>query len=349
MPELFSALRPALRPVLLGLAALLTTATPPVAAQAPAPAPRVDVARLDYGLQARSLADGVWVVEGANDDFSVTNGCNIINLGLIATAEGTVVVNTGTSRLHGQQLRALAERTTGQRIARVVHLNLHPDYFLGNQAFVDVPRLATPVTRAGIAREASAYETNLYRLCGDWMRGTETLAPDADLAVPTGGLGALTVGGRAFDLIELGGHTDSDLVLIDRASGVAFVGGLVFVQRVPTTPHARVERWLQSLDRLQTLGLRTLVPSHGPVQIGPERAAEGIAQTRRFLQWIDRSFSAWAAQGWDMNEVLRAPVPEEFRQWAAFRTEYVRNVAHLYPIYEQKVLNQARSQARGLR
>ncbi|NRT55586.1 quinoprotein relay system zinc metallohydrolase 1 [Sphaerotilus uruguayifluvii] len=338
-------------PIRSPLAALLAAAllaggfAPPAAAEAP----QVDVARLDYGLKARALADGVWVVEGAVDDFSIANGCNIINLGLIATAEGTLVVNTGTSRLHGQQLRALAEHTTGQRVARVIHLNLHPDYFLGNQGFADVPRLATPTTRAGIAREASAYENNLYRLCGDWMRGTEALGPDADLPLGPDGRGTLTLGGRTFDLTELSGHTDSDLVLVDRASGVAFVGGLVFVQRVPTTPHARVERWLQSLDRLQAMGLRTLVPSHGPVQVGPERAAEGIAQTRRFLQWIDRSFSAWAAQGWDMNEVLRAPVPDEFRQWAAFRTEYVRNVAHLYPVYEQKVLGQARPQARGVR
>jgi len=333
------------RPALLAAALLAGAALLPAAAQAP----QVDVARLDYGLKARALADGVWVVEGANDDFAVANGCNIINLGLIATAEGTLVVNTGTSRLHGQQLRALAERTTGQRVARVVHLNLHPDYFLGNQAFADVPRLATPTTRAGIAREASAYENNLYRLCGNWMRGTEALGPDTDLPLGPDGRGTLALGGRTFDLTELSGHTDSDLVLVDRASGVAFVGGLVFVQRVPTTPHARVERWLQSLDRLQAMGLRTLVPSHGPVQVGPERAAEGIAQTRRFLQWIDRSFSAWAAQGWDMNEVLRAPVPDEFRQWAAFRTEYVRNVAHLYPVYEQKVLGQAGPQARGVR
>jgi hypothetical protein len=39
-----------------------------------------------------------------------------------------------------------------------------------------------------------------------------------------------------------------------------------------------------------------------------------------------------------MNELLRAPVPTEFRGWAAFDTEYVRNVAHLYPRYERAVL-----------
>lgn len=304
-----------------------------------AEAPKVDLARFDYGLRARALANGVYVVEGANDDFTVANGCNIINTGFITTGAGVVVINTGTSKRYGEQLRALIARTTQEPVVQVVQLNLHPDYFLGNQGFADVPRAATPVTRAGVAREAAAYETNLYRLCGDWMLGTETVASDRDMpaALPSGS--DWKVGQRTFELREFSGHTASDLVLIDRASGVAFVGGLVFVQRIPTTPHADIAPWLKSLDALERLDLRTLVPSHGPVQTTPEGARDSIAQTRRYLQWLDRQFSDWARQGWEMNEVLRAPVPAEFRGWAAFKTEYTRNVAHLYPVYERQALS----------
>lgn len=296
-----------------------------------------DPSRLDYQLQARALAPGVWVVEGANADFSVANGCNIINLGFISTGAGVVVVNTGTSRRHGEQLRALIARTTPEPVRQVIHLNQHPDYFLGNQAFADVPRLATPLARAGMAAEAAAYESNLYRLCGDWMKGTEALLPDQDLALPgqAGPTGARwVVGEREFELHELRGHTASDLVLIDRRSGVAFVGGLAFSQRIPTTPHARLPAWLASLERLQALGLRTVVPSHGPVF----QQGEGLAQTRAYLQWLDGHFRRLALAGADMPDVLRAPVPAEYRGWAAFDTEYLRNVAHLYPVYERAVL-----------
>jgi hypothetical protein len=67
-----------------------------------------------------------------------------------------------------------------------------------------------------------------------------------------------------------------------------------------------------------------------------------VAQTQRYLQWLDRSFRQLAEQGAEMNEVLRAEVPAEFRGWAAFGTEYTRNVAHLYPRYEQAVLKGAK-------
>ncbi len=291
-----------------------------------------DVAHLDYRLQARALAPGVYVVEGANADFSVANGCNIINTGFIATGAGVVVINTGPSRRYGEQLRALIARTTVEPVLRVVHLNLHPDYFMGNQAFADVPRLATPATRAGMQREAKAYEDNLYRLCGDWMTGTEGLLPSADAP-----LGVERVGTHEFEWREMAGHTDSDLVLIDKASGVVFAGGLVFAQRIPTTPHARIAPWLDSLKALAALaaqGQAVVVPSHGRVAAG----REGVAGTQGYLRWLDSAFRASAQRGDDMNDVLRLPVPLPWRQWAAFDTEYIRNVAHLYPRYEAQAL-----------
>jgi quinoprotein relay system zinc metallohydrolase 1 len=301
-----------------------------LAAAVAAAAPQVDLATLDYRLAARALAPGVYVVEGANADFAPANGCNIINTGFIVGSEGVLVVNTGPSRLYGEQLRALIARTTPLPVKQVLHLNLHPDYFLGNQAFADVPRLATPATLDGMRAEAKAYEDNLYRVCGDWMKGTEALLPDRPLAAT----GAHAFPGRQLELRELKGHTASDLVLIDRASGVVFAGGLVFVDRVPTTPHAKLADWLTSLDALAGQPFKTLVPSHGPVAAD----GRGIAQTRAYLRWIDTSFTAAAQRGMELNDVLAQPVPADFRGWAAFATEYIRNVVHLYPGYEAQVL-----------
>jgi quinoprotein relay system zinc metallohydrolase 1 len=289
-------------------------------------------ATLDYGLKARALAPGVYVVEGANDDFSVANGCNIINTGFITTGAGVLVINTGPSKRYGEQLRALIERTTREPLLQVLHLNLHPDYFLGNQAFADLPLAATATTRAGMQREARAYEDNLYRLCGDWMKGTE-----ARLPTTTVGPGPLRIGGRELELREYQGHTDSDLVLVDKTSGVVFAGGLVFVQRAPTTPHARPQPWLQSLAALGGLKASWWVPSHGPVR--PDNA--GLAMTQAYLQWLDGSFRQAAEQGLEMNELLRQPLPEAFRAWAGLPAEYTRNVAHLYPRYEQAALRGA--------
>jgi len=301
---------------------------------AAAPPPRVDVATLDYGLQAHALAPGLYVVAGTNADFSKANGCNIINTGFIVGDDGVLVINTGPTKRYGEQLRALIGRTTDKPVKAVLHLNLHPDYFLGSQAFADVPRYATEATRAGMAREATAYVDNLYRLCGEWARGTEPLLPDQTIAA-TGQPQPWSPAGRSLQLAAFRGHTDSDLIVIDPASKVAFVGGLVFADRVPTTPHADLAVWLQTLSRLpatlDAFQVQTLVPSHGPVR--PGRA--GITQTAHYLDWLDVHLHLWAERGDTINDILRSDVPADVRAMAAFDTEFTRNIVHLYPRYEQ--------------
>lgn len=289
----------------------------------------VDAARSDYQLQPKALAEGVWVIEGAVEDFNRSNGCNIINTGFIASEAGTLVINTGPSLLYGRQQRAAIARSAPQAVVRVVGLNLHPDYFFGNQAWSDVPTAALPGTRAGMQAEGKAYEDNLYRLCGDWMLGTESRPAREDITP-----GRFMLGARALEWVRLQGHTGHDLVLIDHSSAVMFAGGLVFMDRVPTLPHARLSEWIASLRQLRqriTSGeVRTVVPSHGPVHTG----TQGVDQTLDWLQWLDARLRSSAEQGLDLSEVLRLPVPERFARWAALQAEYARNVTTLYPAYE---------------
>ena len=319
---------------------LLALAAGSACAQAvPVPpfAPKPDMARLDYDLKPRQIAPGTWVIEGEVADFTRANGCNIINTGFIVTGAGVVVVNTGPSRLYGEQQRRAIERITREPVLRVIELNLHPDYFFGNQAWADRPTQALAGSITGMQAEGGAYADNLYRLCGDWMKGTES-TPAREPIDPKTLPQTLQMGDHRLELRRLEGHTDDDLVLIDHTTGVLFAGGLVFAERVPTTPHADFARWLASLDQLaqwQAAGqFRTVVPSHGPVHEG----SAGIAQTRDWLQWLTARMQESAERGLDLGEVLRLPVPERFARWAAQPAELHRTLTQWYPRYEQRVL-----------
>ncbi len=80
---------------------------------------QADMATLNYHLKPRQIAQGTWVIEGAVDDFSRANGCNIINTAFIATGAGVVVINTGTSRLYGEQQRQAIASVTQEPVQRV--------------------------------------------------------------------------------------------------------------------------------------------------------------------------------------------------------------------------------------
>lgn len=310
----------------------------PAMAQPTGTAP--ETARLDYRLQPRQIAPGTWVIEGAVADFLPANGCNIINTAFIATGDGVIVINTGPSRLYGEQQRRAITATlaavTPQPVRRVLNLNLHPDYFFGNQAWEGVPTQALAGSIAGMQAEGESYADNLYRLCGGWMRGTQA-TPARQALEP----GSFTLGDHRLELRRLQGHTGDDLVLLDHSTGVLFAGGLVFADRVPTTPHADPAQWLHTLDLLaqwQRQGqFKQLVPSHGPVDQG----LQGIAQTRDWLRWLTGWMQDSAQQGLDLSELLRMPVPERFAGWAAQPAELHRSLAQWYPAYERRALQPA--------
>ena len=305
--------------------------------QVPPPVSQPDMARLAYDLQPRQIAPRTWVMEGAVDDFSRANGCNIINTAFIATGAGVVVVNTGPSRIYGEQQRQAIERMTNEPVVQVFNLNLHPDYFFGNQAWADRPTQALAGSVAGMQAEGGLYADNLYRLCGDWMKGTES-TPARHAIDPKTLPQTLRLGSHTLDLRRLQGHTADDLVLLDHTTGVLFAGGLVFAERVPTTPHADFAPWLASLDALDgwmaSGVVKQVVPSHGPVHTG----AAGIQQTRDWLRWLTRHMQDSAERGLNLGEVLRAPVPERFARWAAQPAELHRSLTQWYHHHELRAL-----------
>ena len=279
----------------------------------------------DYGLQPRQVAPGTYVIEGRNEDFSFSNGGNILNTGFIVTSAGVVVINTGPSQQYGRQLRAAIAAVTERPVVRVYISKLHPDHFLGNQAFRDVPIAAAAATIEGIRQQGEQFTDNMYRLCGAWMRGTEPVVPDTPVDS-----GRIAIGGHELELMVMAGHTPGDLVILDRTTGVLFAGGVVFHDRAPTTPHANLAAWRAELDWLASLPFRVLVPSHGPIAAD----AAPIHQTRDYLSWLDRTLHEAASKGLAMAEVLFLPVPARFDRLAVLEAEFERSVNHLYPALE---------------
>ncbi|GLK92106.1 quinoprotein relay system zinc metallohydrolase 1 [Pseudomonas turukhanskensis] len=284
----------------------------------------------DYHLQPRQIAADTWLLEGSRDNFDKTNGGNIVNTGFIVTDAGVVVIDTGPSRHYGQAMRQAIASVTSQPIVLVLLTHHHPDHVLGNQAFADVPIAALDGTQKLLAEQGNAMAENMYRLVGDWMRGTEVLLPTETVAA-----GERQVGNHRLRLLALSGHTGADLAILDERSGVLFAGDLVFYQRALTTPNSPgLEVWLKDLDTLQALPWKLIVPGHGPVASD----AAPFAQMRDYLGWLDGLLRGSAAKGLDMNEVIRAPIAARFDGVNLSRYELIRSVSHLYPRYEQQAL-----------
>lgn len=290
-------------------------------------------ADFDYRLQPLTVAPDVHVFIGRTEDFDTVNGGNIVNTAFIVAPRGVIVIDSGPSLRYGRQMRQAIAAVTSLPPVLLINTHHHPDHFLGNQAYAGLPIAALPGTIQGIAADGNAFAENLFRMSGDWLKGTEVVAPNRTLAA-----GSLVEAGRQLELIALDGHTGADLVIYDPASGVLFAGDLVFNGRAPTTPHADIGHWLAALDQLEGLtrrpGFKVLVPGHG----APSGDAAPIRRTRAWLVWLRDSLRQAAEAGLDMNEVLARPLPPEFAELPVAASEYRRSVGHLFPAAEEAAL-----------
>ena len=283
-------------------------------------------APLSYNLNAQQVAPDTWFVEGKTEDFSFENGGNIVNTAFISTGDGVLVLDTGVSRRYGEELRQLIEQTTSEPIRLVINTHQHPDHFLGNQAFSDVTIAALGTTREQIRRHGDSFADNMYRLVGDWMRGTESVVPNQTLEP-----GIFEMGQHRLEVMSLTGHSGADLVMLDHTTGVLFAFDMVFYQRALTTPHTPgLEQWGREIEQLRELPFRLLLPGHGP-------AVEGqlaLDQMQAYLQWLDTTLTEAANSGLSMTETMQLPIPERFSSIALRQIEFERSVFHLYPHYE---------------
>ncbi|KGK41617.1 beta-lactamase [Nitrincola sp. A-D6] len=285
-----------------------------------------------YQLLPEQIAKNTWVVTGLTEDFSSTNGGDVVNSAFIVTDVGVLVLDTGPSRRYGEALRQLISEITAQPILAVYNSHHHPDHFLGNQAFADLPIYSLPSTRALISSRGEAYTENMYRLLGDWMRGTDVLPPSHNIE-----LGEHWIGEHQLTFMAFSGHSgdQADLVILDNSTGVLFAFDLVFNERALTTPDTPgLQQWIEDLEHLGQLSFQYLVPGHGVVTSD----ATPIDQTLSYLRWLDALLDTSSRQGLSAIDVMLQPIPEEFAEVTLTRSELQRSVVHLYPAYEARFL-----------
>ena len=295
------------------------------------------------------VAEGVYAAIVTNEVLALGNA-GIVNLG-----SETLIFDTFLIPHAAQDLRAAAEHLTHQPIGWVVNSHWHGDHVLGNQVFAPPATIiSTPKTRQLIAKGVTArIESAQQELPGEiqtirgqaenesdpakrqamleqaaQLEGQLRVMQTLELTLPQLTFdGQLDLHGsqRTATLLTYGeGHTESDAFLWLPDEGVVFAGDLVVIGRHVWMGHGNPDHWISILDRITSLGVRTVVPGHGPV--GP---VEAIQPVQCYLRDIAQIVRDAVQAGKSKAEVEALKIPAAYEQWAG--TEYFgRNMSALY-------------------
>lgn len=285
----------------------------------------LNAAPLRYPMNPIEIAPGAWMLVGADEAITSKNGGAIANITILDTTEGAVVIDTGPSRRYGVQLAEVAKRLTGKPVIRAFITHFHPDHVFGCQPFGAEALAAPSGVIEGLKQSGEDFASAMYYLAGDWMRGTEVVLPKRIVET-----GLEEIGQRRLRTLVLGGHTDSDLAIFDEHSGLLIAGDLAFLDRAPTTPHADLGVWQESLKTLREASASELVPGHGPMS----QPLASLDQTSDWLKLIEDRIRGAFDRGLDMTEAMAEPLPSWTDKIALARYEFERSVMHFYPKLE---------------
>jgi len=176
--------------------------------------------------------------------------------------------------------------------------------------------------------QALAVRGPLYRDAFRRLMGPQ-LIDEVKLIAPTltvaGGL-RLDLGQRMLTLRSWRtAHSDSDLTVLDEASGTLFAGDMVFLRHVPVLDGS-IRGWLAALDELAAIPAKRVVPGHGPVADWPG----ALADERRYLERLAEDTRSLIARGVPLARAVETAGAGEKLQWELFEEYNARNATAAY-------------------
>ena len=314
--------------LLLWIGLLTACALPHGASEGPGPA----LAATPAG-RAVAVAPGVYMVRGTGGEVGPDNQGRTGNMGFIVGPAGVLVIDTGVSRRHGEQLLAEIRRVTPLPIRLVLITHVRQEFLFGAAAFraqgipVHMHRSAALLMAA---RCESCLKT-LKRLLGDeQMQGTELVKPDAvfDKDYTT------DVIGRAVQVMYHG-HSSGpgDITVLDAQTGVLFAGGLLDQGYIPDVQDSQLAEWSHALTAVRALPLRYIVPGHGPLA-GPAL----VAEVDRYLTQLQTRLAQLLAQGAALSEVPDLTELPAYKAWDQYDTIHRRNASVVFLRLERELM-----------
>jgi quinoprotein relay system zinc metallohydrolase 2 len=237
---------------------------------------------------AQQLAPGVYHVAGHVAAWRPQFAGRVANSGFVVGERCIAVIDAGGSPTAARSLLAAIRRVSGLPLCYVIATHVHPDHLMGNDALADAnaPRAGPQVVgharlAASLAARAPYYLRAMQRdfAAADVAQGVAapTIAVQDRLELD---LGARTLALRAWPTA----HTDSDLTVLDRASGTLWLGDLAFVGHLPVLD-GKLLGWRAVLRELRTVPATRAVPGHGAVI---DHWPAGLDPTEAYLTRLER-------------------------------------------------------------
>lgn len=254
-------------------------------------------------VRFEAVAPGLYAFIGEKSGRTYENEGLNANIGLVVTADGALLVDSGASFQGARKIHEAVKQVTRQPVKWVINTGGQDHRWLGNGYFIG--------QGAEVIAHANA-EADLQQRGGDHIAALKPELKDKlDGTVPTlptrwlsGNDETLNLGGTTVRVIHRGGaHTPGDVMVWLPHQRVVFSGDVVYVDRMlGVIPVSHTGRWLENFAALEALQPARIVPGHGQVCDLPLAQA----QTRDYLKTLRAHMKQAVDAGQDISAAIKA-------------------------------------------
>jgi glyoxylase-like metal-dependent hydrolase (beta-lactamase superfamily II) len=264
------------------------------------------------------LTDHVWAIPDGSASL-------VPNVGIVVGKKAVLVVDTGMGTRNGETVLKEVAKVGAGKPVYIVTTHVHPEHDMGAHAFPKDSKLIRSKTQVeDIAAGAGMNLVPIFAARSDLNKELLQGAKHRDADIVFDGSYALDLGGLNAHIRSMGtNHTHGDTVVL--VDGVLFSGDIAMKPQPSfSNPTATISHWLASLDALQAMKPKQIVPSHGP--FGGVEIIEGY---RTYLTRIRDRTAELKKAGKTQDETVQvitdemsAQYPDKNRLGGAIRAGY---------------------------
>ncbi len=223
------------------------------------------------------------------------------NVGWVDSEQGLVLIDTPYLPDEIQQWKEAIAKLSNGEIAYVINTHHHFDHCLGNALF-----------SPNVVAHQSTYEEMVKpdgTMRNYFVSTSKDLTPEVKKKVYDLPIGLprftfsdrmwLHLGDTTIELIHIGGHTNSTIVIYLIEDKVLFTGDAVVSNMHPYKGQANFRQWIEGLERIQEMDIDVIVPGHGEICY----KAEAERMLEYFRQIWDRVLEL-RGEGCDKDKVV---------------------------------------------
>ncbi len=279
----------------------------------------------EFSQAVELVAPGVWSAIG----YGLANSI------LVEGVDGLIVIDTMATLAEGRAVASAFRKLSDKPLKAIVYTHNHADHVFGAQAYLDL--LGQP----GVPVEVFAHETTagyVYRVASEYrpilsarsfrMFGTQL----DDTGFVNNGLGPrlaideqsrfgfvaptqtftealqVSVAGIEMELVHAPGET-ADQIYVWLPQKATLAAGDNIYKAFPNlytlrgTPYRSPKQWAASIDRMRSLPVEHLVPSHTRPLHGAERVQAVLTNYRDAIRFVYDQTVRWTNAGFTPDEI----------------------------------------------